>query len=436
MLFLATGLAACGGSPSVPHPAAPVAAGAPLTASASSPIKHVIVVVQENRSFDNLFYGFPGADTATLGTLHDGTTVPLVPVPLEDGQDIGHFHASFEVAFNNASMNGFDLQQGYALVNGQYAVAPQSPTYPYAYVPRSESQPYFDLASAYTLADRMFQSNSGPSFPAHQYLIAGQSANADGVPSISPWGCDSPAGSVVSQIGADGRDTTGIFPCFDYPTLGDLMDAANVRWRYYTPPLTSAAGGTFGAAFDAVKHIRFGSDWTSDVVSPETNVLGDIATGNLADVSWVVPSFADSDHPLGKSNRGPSWVTSIVNAAGASPYWNSTAILVTWDDWGGWYDHVAPPQLDVMGLGFRVPLLVISPYAKRGYVSHVRHEIWKHLALYRSDVRITESGCRRRTRRRSERLFRFHASSAELRTDRHTVSCNRFHARDPERRSS
>ena len=138
--------------------------------------------------------------------------------------------------------------------------------------------------------------------------------------------------------------------------------------------MNTSAGGTFAAAFDAIRHVRFGSDWTSDVITPQTTVLGDIAAGTLADVTWIVPSFPDSDHPLAASNRGPSWVSSIVNALGASPFWNSTAVFVVWDDWGGWYDHVAPRQLDAMGLGFRVPLIVVSPYAKHGYVSHVQHE--------------------------------------------------------------
>ena len=373
--IMAAMLDACAGSPSVPQ-GTPVVVdpGDPTTAARSaSPIDHVIVVVQENRSFDNLFYGFPGADTATSGTLHDGTQVALKPIPLEDGRDIGHFHFSFDVAYDAGKMDGFDLQQGYAITNGAYGVVPQDPTYPYAYVPRSESQPYFDLASRYTLGDRMFASNNGPSFPAHQYLIAGQSSDADEVPSSSPWGCDSPAGSVVAQIGADGRDTTGVFPCFDYETIGDVLTRANRTWRAYAPALETPAGGTFATAFDAVAHIRNGSAW-SNVVSPETTIFNDLTNRTLADFSFVTPSFLNSDHPLGRASNGPSWVASIVDAVGASPYWKSTAIVVTWDDWGGWYDHVSPQQLDAMGLGFRVPLIVISPYAKHGYVSHVGHE--------------------------------------------------------------
>lgn len=164
----------------------------------------------------------------------------------------------------------------------------------------------------------------------------------------------------------------GPFPCFDYQTLGDELDAANVPWHYYAPPLETT-GGLF-SAYDAIRHIRYGSDWTNDVVSPETQVLTDIANGELRGVTSVVPSFPNSDHPLAASNSGPQWVSAVVNAIGSSQFWNSTAIFIVWDDWGGWYDHVSPPQIDLMGLGFRVPLIVVSPYAKRGYISHQQHE--------------------------------------------------------------
>jgi phospholipase C len=142
-----------------------------------------------------------------------------------------------------------------------------------------------------------------------------------------------------------------------------------VTWRYYTPVQVYFFDG-----YDAIRHIRYGADWTKNIITPETTVLTDIADNNLAQVSWVVPQFPNSDHALASSDTGPQWVASIIDAVGASPYWKDTAILVVWDDWGGWYDHVPPPRLDVMGLGFRVPLIVVSPYARHNYVSHVQHE--------------------------------------------------------------
>jgi phospholipase C len=139
------------------------------------------------------------------------------------------------------------------------------------------------------------------------------------------------------------------------------------------PPYVNP-GGDVWSVYDAIDYIRHGSDWTRNISSPETNIFTDLQTGNLPAVSWIVPDFQNSDHPSSGSNTGPSWVTSIVNAVGQSKYWNNSAIVIVWDDWGGWYDPVAPPKLDYAGLGFRVPMLVVSPYARQGYVSHTQYE--------------------------------------------------------------
>jgi phospholipase C len=125
--------------------------------------------------------------------------------------------------------------------------------------------------------------------------------------------------------------------------------------------------------------VRYGPEWTTNISSPETNIFQDISNNALPAVSWVIPDGQNSDHPAQgywgiKTDTGPAWVAQVVNAVGESPYWDSTAIVVVWDDWGGWYDHVAPPQLDYTGLGFRVPMLVVSSYAKKGYVSHTEYE--------------------------------------------------------------
>ena len=231
---------------------------------------------------------------------------------------------------------------------------------------------YWTLAKNFTLGDRMFQSNTGPSFVAHQYMIAGQSGNASENPSGGVWGCDAPASETVALIGPNGTDLPGVYPCFDYQTMADLLDAKGVSWRYYAPSPTSDSFFVI-SAFQAIRHIRFGPDWQNNVVSPETSVLTDIAKGQLAQVTWIVPSMNNSDHP-GAPPYGPDWVGSIVNAIGKSPFWSNTTIFIAWDDWGGFYDHVPPPQVDAMGLGFRVPVMVVSPYAKRGYISHVTHE--------------------------------------------------------------
>jgi phospholipase C len=233
--------------------------------------------------------------------------------------------------------------------------------------------PYWTLASNYTLADRMFQSNTGPSFPAHQYMIAGQSGMAADDPAGGVWGCGAAADATVQTVDATtGNETGTTYPCFDYQTMGDLLDEKGSTWRYYAPSPTSDQNFLI-SAYQAIKHIFFGPDWNADVMTPETSVLTDIKNGQLAQVTWIVPAYNNSDHP-GAPSQGPDWVASIVNEIGQSQFWNSTAIFISWDDWGGLYDHVPPPQVDKMGLGFRVPLIVVSPYAKHGYISHVNHE--------------------------------------------------------------
>ncbi|HEY1805596.1 MAG TPA: alkaline phosphatase family protein [Terracidiphilus sp.] len=326
-----------------------------MSPAAGSPIEHIVIIMQENRSFDNLFNGYPGADTVQ-GGMNGNELVPLQPVSLGDSRDLGHSHMRWLKDWDNGNMDGFE-QNGSLL--------------PYSYVPRGDVEEYWNLAQQYVLGDRMFQSNTGPSFVAHQYMIAGQSGNVAENPTGSVWGCDASPGTTAALIGPNGTELPGVFPCFDYVTTADLLDQKGVSWRYYAP----GAGQSFYilSAYQAVRHIRFGKDWDENVISPSRRVLVDIKHGELAQVTWIIPDYAHSDHP-GAGSEGPAWVAAIVNAIGNSQYWNSTAIFITWDDWGGWYDHVSPTKVDEMGPGFRVPLLIVSPYAKSGYISHHFHE--------------------------------------------------------------
>jgi len=341
----------------------------------ASKISHVVIIFQENRTPDNLFHGLPGADIANSGLNSHGQTVPLVPVHLSGLQspyDVDHSHRlAFVNEYNNGQMNGFDLVR----INcpSDACVNPTA----YGYVPPSEVAPYFTMAQRYVFADRMFQTNEGPSLPAHQYIIAGTSTNAPGsnllaaenpAYKINSLNCDGSPQSTIAMIDPSGNENHLQQPCFDHPTLFDLLDAKGVSWKYYVP----YAGGLWNGP-DAIQHIRMGADW-GKVITPQTAIFNDIATATLPAVSWVIPTGASSDHALSTDGTGPSWVASIVNAIGNSPYWNSTAIFITWDDWGGWYDHVKPPQYNSYELGFRVPMIVISPYVKTGYVSHVQHE--------------------------------------------------------------
>jgi phospholipase C len=161
--------------------------------------------------------------------------------------------------------------------------------------------------------------------------------------------------------------------------MADTMDAAGISWKYYAPqtvgcPGSCDAGGQIWSEFDAISNVRNGPDWSRNVIYPQTTVLNDAANGTLPQIAWVVPDWKNSDHALSNSDTGPSWVAAVVNAIGNGPEWKSTAIVVLWDDWGGWYDDAPPPQLDWEGLAIRVPAIIISPYARKAYVSHTQYE--------------------------------------------------------------
>ncbi len=159
-----------------------------------------------------------------------------------------------------------------------------------------------------------------------------------------------------------------IFPCVDIPTLPDELNTAGRTWRYYTA--ISTQYGYIWSVLDAINHIRYGDQWSTNV-RPVNNFVSDVQR-HLADVTWITPPGDDSDHPGPKLNLcvGEGWSVEIINAIMNSPFWNSTVIFLTWDDFGGFYDHVPPPTVDYFGLGIRVPLLVISPYVKAGTVQH------------------------------------------------------------------
>jgi phospholipase C len=370
--FLAAlALCACGpsGGASTPPARAPV----PTTAPSAARIRHVVIIVQENRSFDNLFRGFPGADAPSDG--YDGTAVvPLRSLPLESPFILENNWRDAIAAWDHGKMDGFEHEYVESS-GGRSRLA-------YAYVPLSEAQPYWSMASQYVLADRMFPTEFGPSFTAHLTLIAGNTQIGAGpvdevdFPIALPWGCDAPRRTRTFTLN-DSRieHLDGPFPCFtQFRTMADTLDAANVTWKYYAPAIKSGLDGEAWSEFGAIRKVRYGPDWAK-VVSPETTVLHDARAGRLPAVSWVIPDMQNSDHPASGSNTGPSWVASVVNAVGESSAWDGTAIFVLWDDWGGWYDDAAPPQVDLRGLGIRVPCIVISPYARSGVVSHTQYEL-------------------------------------------------------------
>ncbi len=354
-------------------------------------VRHVVVVVQENRTPDNLFHALatllPAADIATSGLNSKGQTIPLTAVSLADGYDPEHSHGAFKIQFDGGKLDGADRNRCTG-VNGNPCPANAQ----FAYVDEAEAKPYVDIALHYGFASRMFQSNQGPSFPAHQFLISGTSETrsatgifaSDNPPKGTVGGCVAPPNSTIATVGPNGMKGTAT-PCFEHATLTDILDhpppgaRSGLAWRYYTPNMRG-----IWTAPNAIAHMCQASGRTcagpafrhGDIVFKPAQVLADINSGKLRPVSWVIPSAPESDHPTLNEGLGPSWVTSIVNAIGKSSYWPNTVILVVWDDWGGWYDHVAPPIDPNYGYyesGFRVPLLVVSAYTPPAYVSTVTH---------------------------------------------------------------
>ncbi|HEY1681914.1 MAG TPA: alkaline phosphatase family protein [Candidatus Tumulicola sp.] len=338
--------------------------------SGAGAISHVVIIVQENRTVDNMFQGYPGANTVSSGKNSKGKTIQLQPVSLKTKYVIDHSAQAMFAACDGTGkmpgthcrMDAFDQEYSYG--------GPPNPQY--VYVPHNESKPYWDMAKEWVLGDNFHPSQVDESFVSHQYIIAGQAQSSVDVPLGPEWGCD---GGTRAQVGTILKDRT-FGPqqqaCFDYPTLGDELDTAKLTWRFYTSPVSQPMGG-FWSGYQAIKHIRYGPDW-ANVINPQKKFLSDVRKGTLSSVTWITPTCEESDHTACGGGLGPSWVTSLVNAVGNSKFWNSTAIFVFWDDWGGLYDQVPPPYAGYDGLGFRTPLLVISPYAKKNYISNVQYE--------------------------------------------------------------
>ncbi|MGC1380418.1 MAG: alkaline phosphatase family protein [Candidatus Baltobacteraceae bacterium] len=396
-LALSAILVGCGGSGSLPLAPQPLGADAQPTTH----IRHVVIVIQENRSFNNLFATFPGTDGTTTGKLSSGKTITLVKGDLKFRMDLNHTIQAFQTSRDGGKMDGFD-QVG--LANGRREGA-----HPFEYTNPAQIKPYWEMASQYVLAEHMFQTQGSSSFTAHQDLIAGGTLVAPDKSLVNlptclgetscVWGCDAPKGTRTSLITkADAIEPrSGPFPCLTYATLRDLLDAKRVSWKYYVPPICCNPFGRFMSAFDAIKAVRYGPEWKTNISSPQTNIFKDVAHGELPAVSWLVPDAPDSDHPGPNADTGPEWVASVVNAIGKSSAWQTTAIVVVWDDWGGFYDNVNPRQFGYGSLGFRVPAIVISPYAKAGYISKTDYEFgsilrfiednWQLGRLGKSDVR-------------------------------------------------
>ncbi len=375
ILALASMLAACSAGSSGGSSQIPVVQHTPMLV-ARDRIQHVVIIIQENRSFDNLFQGFPGADTQSYGYDELGKKIALQPIPLEIKWDVAHDSNAFIAACDGSgSVPGTDCKMDGFDNEARLDCGISCPKHAaYAYVPQSETTPYFDMGKEYVLADQMFASNfDESSFISHQYIIAAQAEATFNYP-YRAWGCEGGPSDEIETLTQKRRPSGDYIPaCFTDDSLGEELDDAGKSWRYYT---TIIHGGTgrFWNAYQANSYVFNGPDWSKNVITPQTQFFTDLSNGYLADVTWITPTCANSDHAGCGSNTGPAWVASLVNAIGTSKFWKSTMIFIFWDDPGGWYEHVPPKYVDYDGLGMRIPLLMISPYAKVGCVTHVHYE--------------------------------------------------------------
>jgi phospholipase C len=338
-----------------------------------SQIQHIVFIIKENRSYDEYFGAFNlhGADGATQGTISTGAVIPLGHTPDETPTDIDHTWSAATTAINGGLMNQFDL-----IFNGNH----NGDFLSYTQMQQADIPNYYTYANDFTLADRMFSSMHANSFPNHLYTVAAQSGGVIGIP-FSPvepngigtqgWGCDDDPTVVVPLMDDEGN-VSNVFPCFDFLTLADELQDAGISWTFYAAPF-----GTKGYQFstlNAINHIRNTSLWSEHVIN-NTNFVTQARAGTLPSVSWLVAG-PQSEHPPNSTCLGENWTVQQINAVMQGPDWKTTAIFLVWDDFGGFYDHVPPPTppLDQYGLGARVPMIIISPYAIPNHVSNTTYE--------------------------------------------------------------
>jgi phospholipase C len=416
-------------------------AGVVAASAQDRAFQHVVVIVQENRTPDNLFQGlcltrlacsttpFAGQYNIQTSKWRDKTqpsgTIEPLTVPLANAYDLGHSHVSFleqcdmnpitavTTAAKTCAMDGAALAA--SLCTGTCLSQPA-----FRYVENSDGilNPYLELVRQYGWANYMFQTNQGPSFPAHQFIFGGTSApsasddaeaifadsNIDSLKDIA--GCIAVAKSIVALVSTVKLTDAFVYPCFEHATLPDVLPAS-VTWKYY-----ATGAGNIWTAPNAIRHICqpsepaggecTGPEWKKNVELVSADVLKDISNCALANLSWVTPTGQNSDHAQVNTGGGPSWVASIVNAIGESKcknadgtsYWDSTAILITWDDWGGWYDHEPPTILPgAQGdyqYGFRVPLIAVSAYTSAGMIDNTRYDFGSILRFVEHNFGVSE----------------------------------------------
>jgi phospholipase C len=355
-------LFSCTGGRTIPTVADPTPA-----IDTATPIKRVIYLMLENRSFNNIFGTFPGVRGSTTGVMN-GKEVPLVQCPDWLPGDLPHDRAGYLNCVAGGKLDGFNT--------GEYGI------WSYSQMNEHQVPNYWEWAREYSLSDNFFASAAGPSYPNHFFLIAGTSGGAidnpeniqvkqDGSKIFKSWGCDALGDHTFVFVKDNEGNLAKHDTCFNFPTVGQQLTTKGVDWAFY-----SAVPGQIGYFWNAYNGVSdvFHSDLWQEHMRPVDNIVDDIKANRLPAVTWITPRFELSDHPPFSTGFSHNWVTDIVNAVMRSDSWEHTAIFLTWDEWGGFYDPVLPPTLDSTGLGFRVPLLTISPYTKRGYIDKEQGE--------------------------------------------------------------
>src|SRR5215813_5756326 len=348
------------------HPQAQRRDPALAPASGIHLIKHIIIITQENRSFDNYFGTFPGAVGIPKGIcIHDprngGCRRPWIDHHDSNG-NWPHSQGPFWADYNHGKMNGFVAVAERMLCKPR--PAPCRPAV-MGYHTGSDIPNYWKYAKNFVLQDHMFEAPGSWSLPSHLYEVSGWSAKCTrtGVP-MSCFSTNMPPERLPN------RQTP-----FAWTDITWLLHRHNISWSYYLDhgPVTVSLGNPTGTSVhfnplpgftDVHKDGQLGS------IRPLSVFYKQAKAGTLPKVAWVAPDFRDSEHGPALVSTGQAYVTRLINAVMRGPDWKSCAIFVTWDDWGGFYDHVRPPRADRQGYGFRVPAMVISPYAKTGYIDH------------------------------------------------------------------
>jgi phospholipase C len=371
----------------------PGSAGRPDPVSSSATginlIDHVVIIMQENRSFDHYFGTYPGVEDGinpnSPPCIPDAETANCVPTyhdPRDDVLGAPHGEQPALHDMNNGKMDGFVTQA--AELRFSACLLPHDPscTRPNSGVDimglrdQRELPNYWTYADQYVLQDHMYEPTFSYTLPAHLFMVSGWSASC--TDPADPMTCHSQLanpGAVPNQSGAK---------AYTWTDVTQLLYTHGVTWAYYVSPGTEPDCED-NSTWCTPKTQRIGSISQFNPL-PEFNTvqdnhqLGNIKTsdnfiaaaqnGTLPSVSWVVPSGTNSEHPHATPSRGTGYVTTMINAAMSGPDWDHTAIFLAWDDWGGFYDGSVPPNVDENGYGLRVPAMLISPYAKKGYIDH------------------------------------------------------------------